>query len=81
MKAEQQSTEGIAGILTNIEQQQGIYRPLVNIVHVYSVHSTELAGEIDQLPRPPGPSEGRQHFKPHPLIFTPHTSTKTQNRL
>ena len=57
MKAEQQSTEGIAGILTTIEQQQGIYRPLVNIVHVRtncSVHSTELAGEIDQLPRPPG---------------------------
>ena len=75
MKAEQQSTEGIAGILTSIEQQQGIL-PTGIIVHVRtncSVHSTEFAGEIDQLPRPPGPSEGRDHSKPRPSLslFTP----------
>ena len=78
MKAEQQSTEGIAGILATIVQEQGtlyIYIPHGD-KHSEGVLSLELAGESDQLPQPTAatPSEGIIDPSASSGLQTPHVS-------
>lgn len=53
MKAEQQLTEGISGILATVEQEQGMVWFSLRLCACPDTGSlSELAGESDQLPQP-----------------------------